>query len=93
MQNPAYWILGFVWAAYDEMLAHPPANDTRDLERSITQLLEPRIRDSMTGFEPFYVQHGSYERETMMAPPAQPPAYDLAFVLRADERIIVATGG
>jgi len=88
MQNPAHWILGFVWAAYDEMLAHPPIIDTRDLERSITQLLEPRIRDSMTGFEPFYVQHGSYERETMMAPPAQPPAYDLAFVLRADERIM-----
>jgi hypothetical protein len=88
MQNPAHWILGFVWAAYDEMLVHPPAIDTRDLERSITQLLEPRIRDSMTGFEPFYVQHGSYERETMMAPPAQPPAYDLAFVLRADERIM-----
>lgn len=62
--------------------------DTKDLERSITQLLEPRIRDVMTGYEPFYVQHGSFERETMKAPPAQPPEYDLAFVLRADERIM-----
>ena len=42
----------------------------------------------MTGYEPFYVQHGPYERETMMPPPAQPPEYDLAFVLRANERIM-----
>lgn len=88
MRDPAQWLLGFIWTAYDSMCAHPPVINTRDLERSITQLLEPRIRDSMTGFEPFYIQHGSFERETMAAPPAQPPAYDLAFVLRADERIM-----
>ncbi|KGC74423.1 hypothetical protein DO71_2806 [Burkholderia pseudomallei] len=88
MRDPAQWLLGFVWAAYDEMRTNPPAIDTRDLERSITQLLEPRVRDAMTGDEPFYIQHGSFERETMAAPPAQPPAYDLAFVLRADERIM-----
>src|ERR1039457_4224810 len=70
------------------MLAKPPHVDDRDLERSITQLLEPRIRDAMTGDEPYYIQHGSFERETMAPPPAQPPAYDLAFVLRADERIM-----
>ena len=88
MSEPAHWLLGFIWTAYDAMGAHPPVLDTRDLERSITQLLEPRIKDAMTGYEPFYVQHGSFERETMAAPPAQPPAYDLAFVLRADERIM-----
>lgn len=88
MQNPAHWLLGFVWTAYDEMLMHQPHIDTRDIERSITQLLEPRIQGSMNGYEPFYVQHAPSERETMMAPPAQPPTYDLAFVLRADERIM-----
>ena len=88
MQDPAQSLLGFVWTAYDGMRAHPPIIDTRDLERSITQLLDRRIDDAMTGFEPFYIQHGSFERETMAAPPAQPPAYDLAFVLRADERIM-----
>jgi len=81
-------MLGFVWAAYDAMRTNMPTVNSRDLERSITQLLEPRIRDAMTGDEPYYVQHGSFERETMAAPPAQPPAYDLAFVLRADERIM-----
>lgn len=88
MSDPAQRLLGFVWTAYDSMCAHPPVIDTRDLERSITQLLEPRINDAMTGDEPFYIQHGSFERETMAPPPAQPPAYDLAFVLRADERIM-----
>jgi len=62
--------------------------DGRDLERSISQLLEPRLRDAMSGFEPFYIQHGTFERETMAKPPAQPPEYDLAFVWRADERVI-----
>src|SRR5260370_19631617 len=42
----------------------------------------------MTGDEPFYIQHGPFERETMALPPAQPPQYDLAFVLYAEERIM-----
>jgi hypothetical protein len=87
-KDPAPQMLGFVWKAYDEMRLKPPQVDDRDLERSITQLLEPRIRDAMTGDEPFYIQHGAFERETMASPPAQPPQYDLAFVLRADERIM-----
>lgn len=88
MQNPVHQLLSFVWLAYESMRASPPNVDTKDLERSITQLLEPRVRDVMTGYEPFYIQHGPFERETMKAPPAQPPEYDLAFVLRADERIM-----
>jgi len=87
-KDPGPQMLGFVWKAYDEMRLKPPQVDDRDLERSITQLLEPRIRDAMTGDEPFYIQHGAFERETMASPPAQPPQYDLAFVLRADERIM-----
>ncbi len=88
MKDPASLLLGFVWDAYDAFCADRPIIDDRDLERSITQLLEPRIRDAMSGDEPFYIQHSPFERETMMPPPAQPPAYDLAFVLRADERIM-----
>ena len=88
MQNPAHQFLGFIWLAYENMRASPPSVNTEDLERSITQLLEPRVRAYMTGDEPFYIQHGPYERETMKAPPAQPPQYDLAFVFRANERIM-----
>jgi hypothetical protein len=81
-------MLGFVWQAYDGMIANMPFVDNRDLERSITQLLAPRIQDAMSGDEPYYIQHGPFEHETMAAPPAQPPAYDLAFVLRAEERLM-----
>lgn len=88
MQTPARTLLGFIWRAYDDMRASSARLDGKDLERSITQLLEPRVREAMTGDEPFYIQHGPYERETMKAPPAQPPQYDLAFVFRADERVM-----
>lgn len=88
MANPERQFITLVWQAYDHMRTSAPVVDGRDLERSITQLLEPRIRDVMSGDEPFYVQHSPFERETMKPPPAQPPAYDLAFVLRADERVM-----
>lgn len=81
-------LLGFVWQAYDIMRIDKPFVDGRDLERSITELLELRIHRVMSGDEPFQIQHGSHERETMKAPPAQPPQYDLAFKLNADERIM-----
>ncbi len=86
-------ILEFVWAGYDRLCADVldhvnAAKADEDLERSVTQLIEPRIRDAMTGDEPFDVQHGSYEEEAREAPPAQPPQYDLAFVLRANPRVM-----
>lgn len=88
LTSPSQSVLRFVWSGYDQMVRDQPAVDGRDLERSITQLLEPRVRAAMTGYEPFYVQHGAFEHETMAAPPAQPPQYDLAFVWRADERVM-----
>ena len=81
-------LLGFVWRAYDKLRQETSRIDNGDLERSITQLLEFRVHRAMSGDEPFYVQHGPYERETMKAAPAQPPQYDLAFVLNADERVM-----
>lgn len=88
VNDPEAQFINYVWAGYETFKADKPEVDPRDLERSISQLLEPRIRQSMTGYEPYYIQHGSFERETMLAPPAQPPEYDLAFVLRAEERIM-----
>ena len=81
-------LVGFLWGAYDQLKRDCPAIDEKDLERSITQLLEVRIRREMSGDEPFYIQHSPFERETMKRPPAQPPQYDLAFVLNVDERIM-----
>ncbi|MGA8428531.1 MAG: hypothetical protein WB729_01825 [Candidatus Sulfotelmatobacter sp.] len=85
--------LRFVWEAYDllqsEVLCDVDLSQaTDDLERSITQLLEPRISRVMSGDEPFYVQHGPYEHETREPAPAQPPQYDIAFVLSANPRIM-----
>jgi hypothetical protein len=54
MKHPSRTLLGFVWEAHEQMLVDQPAIDGRDLERSITQLIEPRIRDAMSGYEPFY---------------------------------------
>ena len=87
-RDQSFILLSFLWQAYDQMRKDDPFVDGRDLERSITQLLEPRIHRAMSGDEPFYVQHGPFERETMKAPPSQPPQYDIAFVLHADERIM-----
>jgi hypothetical protein len=77
-----------VWEGFDRLTRIRPEFDGRDLERSITERLESSIQDSMSGYEPFTVQHGPHERETMKPPPAQPPQYDIAFVFRADTRVM-----
>jgi len=59
-----------------------------DLEREITQLLEPRIRKIMPAETFCYIQHEPKERETRKPAPAQPPEYDLAFILYENERIM-----
>ncbi len=86
-------LVGLVWQGYDllreEVLSEIDSNQAEEqLERSITQLLERRIRISMTGYEPFDVQHEVYEWESRQSAQAQPPQYDIAFFLRANERII-----
>lgn len=79
-------LLDLVWRGYDllyaEILSHIDLADAdEELERSITQYLEPRIRRAMTGMEPFFVQHVVREYESRLPPPAQAPEYDIAFVL------------
>lgn len=80
----------YIWAGFERLKAASATAtfDGRDLERSITQLLAAAVDDVVPGEAPYYVQHGPFERETMLSPPAQPPAYDLAFVLRADPRVM-----
>lgn len=85
-------LLGYVWKGYDSLCKQmisvdPVTQSDDDIERSITQLLEPEISAVMSGFEPFYIQHNSYEYETRKPSPAQPPEYDLAFVWHALPRI------
>ena len=83
-------LLTSVWIGYDllrtEVLDSVDITEADDdLERSITMLLEPRIRRNLESC-PWEIQHGSYEQATRKPSPAQPPQYDLAFVLRANPR-------
>ena len=86
-------MLEVVWKGYDDLFTDvirtldiTQADD--ELERTITQILEPRIRRYLSGDEPWDVQHGSYEYATRKPSPAQPPQYDIAFVLRRNPRIM-----
>jgi hypothetical protein len=84
-------MLGWVWAGYDllvaEILSKVDWNMAKDdLEREITELLVRRIRRCMAPITFCDIQHEPKERETRKPAPAQPPEYDLAFVLYANER-------
>jgi len=86
-------LLQLVWKAYDNFCARALSKvdccrEDEDLERDITEQLELDVREVMTGYEPFDVQHGPYERETRAVPPAQPPQYDIAFKLRMYPRVM-----
>ncbi|UCE60405.1 MAG: hypothetical protein JSU63_01390 [Phycisphaerales bacterium] len=86
-------LLGFVWRAYDLLCERvlsqiDCAQADLDLERNITQLLEPLIREVMPGCVPYYVQHAPHEFETALEAPAQPPLPDIGFVMRANPRIM-----
>lgn len=87
-------LFNFVWTGCDTLSLQvlkdiDLSQNPEDLERSLTQYLEPRIHQAMEGFEPFHIQHGPHEHETRKASPAQPPLYDLAFVWFANPRIML----
>jgi hypothetical protein len=87
-------LIRLVWEGYDrlvtEFLSQINCDGTEEqLERSITQTLAWRIRRGMTGDEPFEVQHEVYQFETSKSAQAQPPQYDIAFILIADEKMIL----
>lgn len=86
-------LLEAVWAAYDNLHARFLTNISwdlkyEDLERSITIELERELRRVVSGYAPYDVQHAPFEHESRSSPPAQPPAYDIAFVWRANPRIM-----
>ena len=86
-------LLELVWKGYDAFCAEvlsqvDRSQEDEHLEITITQLLEPKIHDAMTGYEPFRVQHSPYEYETRTDAPGQPPQYDMAFVLTSNPRVM-----
>lgn len=85
----SYQFFELTWKGIDLFLNDFPKIDFTEaeaqIERGITQLLAPRIEKCRTGDEPFYVQHESWEMETLN-PLGMPPSYDIAFVMN-DERL------
>ncbi|OHB64023.1 MAG: hypothetical protein A2Y77_16245 [Planctomycetes bacterium RBG_13_62_9] len=86
-------LLQFVWKAYDrfciEALREMDCSlGDEDLERDITEHLELMVSDMMTGYEPFWVEHAPFERESRQGGSAQPPQYDIAYKLRCNPRVM-----
>jgi len=83
-------LLEFIWCGLDRLRSrgYTFAHEQENPEREITQLLAPEIREGMSGLEPYYLEHGPFESETRKAAPAQPPQYDLGFVLFENRRAI-----
>lgn len=86
-------LLGYVWAGLDQLTEDvlkevDVTGEEEELERNITELLEPRIRAVVPQYSPFYIQHAARENETREEPPAQAPEYDLAFRPHENPRIV-----
>ena len=81
------------WKGYEDLVNEwlggvDRAQADEELERTISQLLEPCIRRHLSGEEPYIVQHGCYEFATRKPAPAQPPQYDIAFVLTENRKVM-----
>lgn len=90
-ENISAQIARCLWGAYDLLkaeLLRRPFRDPDDyvLECSITEELESRVHDTMSGEEPFRVQHECREWEGSPPGTTRPPQYDIAFKLRANSR-------
>ena len=86
--------LQLVWSGYDllqkEVLTQIDCQKAnKQIEKSITHSLQLRINRVMTRDEPFDIQHEVPEFETSYSDQAHPPSYDMAFILKANERIML----
>lgn len=93
-QKASTVLLDYVWRGCDALCAEDiskiggaTSNDL-SLERSITQLLIPKIRKAMPSESPFQVEHEVFEFESLAAPQAEPPRYDIGFTLNENPRLI-----
>jgi hypothetical protein len=99
LNDPDHWSLKqskrffeLVWQALDLLAENFPDIDfTRadnQIERDFTQFVERRIHDVMSTEEPFVAQHEVYEMETILPESNRPPQYDIAFIIREDEKLM-----
>jgi hypothetical protein len=81
-----------VWAGYndlqEEILSHIDWEQRfENLERGLTEQLERCIGRRLDANLVVYIGHSQGEEETRASAKAQPPTYDLAFILHADMRL------
>jgi len=87
-------LLSYVWEGCDALKKKRlvqiggVTEDHLSIERSITQTLVPEVRKAMPPISPFQVEHGVFEFETLDSPGAQPPEYDISFVMYSNQRLI-----
>lgn len=86
-------LLTLVWSSCDLYRSEGLAGTDltvadEQLERDITQDIALRLSDLVTHMEPFRVQHERYELMSPLRKRPRPPQCDIAFVWRADDRIM-----
>ena len=85
-------MLDALWTGYDAVRAEmagrlEPGDFGDDAERTLTSMLHSKAASALGDFQPFDCRHEYPEPETRLDPPAQSPTYDIAFVLRENQRI------
>ena len=99
VNEPNHWSLKYsfnflelVWKGIDLFKQQFPNIDyslaDKQLEREVTQLIQRRIYDVMSLDEPFWCQLEVFEMETISPDSNRPPQYDIAFIVRANERLM-----
>jgi hypothetical protein len=86
-------ILNLLWDAYDQLRQNPNlktalSNADEDIERGLTLMLCLALDNLRTGDEPFQIIPEAPEDESRKKAPARPRAYDIAFAMRANPRIM-----
>lgn len=84
-------MLNALWAGYDllkaDLVTLGPYELGDEMERVLTQWLQPYVRNSLSGEEPFDCMHSPREPETRLEPPAMSPEYDMGFVFKHNKRV------
>lgn len=85
-------MLALVWSGYDRLrrefgpvMATP---DDRQIERSIASALESFMQMEHDNRAGYHIKHEAPEMATALSNEAHPPAYDIAFVMNANLRIM-----
>ena len=90
--NQSKQFLELVWQGIDLFKKNFPNIDftqaDKQLERELNQFIQRRISDVMSGDEPFWCQLEVFEMETISPNSNRPPQYDIAFIVRANERLM-----